>query len=266
MLLKDFLDVITLDQRTPELKEKSLARIEILTTSWNEIENKQIATTPSIPIESESHSSPYQIWSNPWIMEFMVLWDRNIKDVLRDKAALGATFGQAIFLVILLGFIFWQLPLTLDGQQSRFGFLFFIIINRNYIIFQVCPQFPFLIISYIETFGIVMPFIGVFPEVKAIFKRERNSGTYRASTAYFSKVASNLPLTWANSIIFSVGLYWMVGLQANAALFFTFVLIILVHSTTALAFAFFIGSIVPTAQVGQILAPLIISIFLVNAL
>ena len=67
----------------------------------------------------------------------------------------------------------------------------------------------------LETFGIVLPFIGVFPSVRSIFKRERNSGTYRASTAFFSKVASNMMLAIGNALVFSIGIYFMVGLQGK---------------------------------------------------
>jgi hypothetical protein len=130
----DFLDVITLDQRTPEVREKSMARIELLSTAWTDFEKKN-PSNAFIPVPSndtaQNHRSTPNIWANPWWTEFLVLWNRSLVDLGRDIPVLVATFGQAIFLALLLGFIFWQLPLTLDGQQSRFGFLFFIVINRT---------------------------------------------------------------------------------------------------------------------------------------
>ena len=118
-------------------------------------------------------------------------------------------------------------------------------------------------IILLETFGVIMPFLGVFPNVRAIFKRERASGSYRASSAYLSKIISNAPLTLIGSLLLTVPVYWMVGLQPYADLYFTFILIVVIHSLTALSLGFCIGSAVPTAQVGQILGPLIITIFLV---
>ena len=107
-----------------------------------------------------------------------------------------------------------------------------------------------------------MPFLGVFPLVRNVFKRERASGAYRASTAYLAKILSNLPQTLIGALIMSSALYFFVGLQSNVTLFFSFVCIVLVHSYCALCLGFMIGSAVPTVQIGQILGPLIITVFL----
>ncbi|KAJ3066293.1 hypothetical protein HDU98_010397 [Podochytrium sp. JEL0797] len=229
-----FMDIITMDLRTPEKKERSLAIIEKFANAYD-------GNEPYEPVEHLPVDSKY-VWPLSWHEEFLVLLGRNMKDVLRNKGVIGATIGQAVFLVILIGFVFFRLDNDQAGVQSRVGFLFFIIIN--------------------QTFGVVMPAIGVFPTVRTIFKRERAAGCYRASSCYLAKFISAIPLCWANSIILTVFLYWMVGLQSVASLFFTFVLVVLVHSTAALCLAYCIGSAVPNATVGQILGPLIITVFL----
>jgi hypothetical protein len=50
-------------------------------------------------------------------------------------------------------------------------------------------------------------------------------------------------------------------LQPLATKFFTFVCILLVHSHTAFSLGLAIGAAVPSAQVGQIVAPLITVLF-----
>ncbi|KAJ3066294.1 ATP-binding cassette sub- G member 2 [Podochytrium sp. JEL0797] len=200
-----FLDIITMDLRTSEKKEKSLAIIEKFHAAYQ----KKYATHVSpFPSQLLAVNSKY-VWPLSWPEELFVLLGRNMKDVMRNKGVIGATIGQAVFLVILIGFVFFRLDNDQAGVQSRTGFLFFICIN--------------------QTFGVIMPAIGVFPTIRTIFKRERAAGCYRAS---------------------------------NANLFFTFVLIILTHSSVALGLAYCIGSAVPTATVGQILGPLIITVFL----
>ncbi|KAJ3248294.1 ATP-binding cassette sub- G member 2 [Chytriomyces hyalinus] len=233
-----FLDVITLDGRTDEARKISLERINKLHESYN--------------TKYGSHTSPFlsqllkmdtsQTWPLSWTQELAVLLNRNMKDLFRDKGAIGATIGQAIFLVLLMGFVFFRLDNDAAGVQSRVGFLFFICIN--------------------QTFGVVMPAIGVFPTVRTIFKRERAAGCYRASSCFIGKVISALPLCWTSSLLMSLPLYWMVGLQPDVTKYFTFVCLVLIHSTVALAMAYCIGSAVPNAQVGQILGPLIITVFL----
>ena len=142
-----------------------------------------------------------------------------------------------------MGFIFFRLPLTDSGIQDRLGVLFFICVN--------------------QTFGTVMPTINVFPDQKIIIKRERAAGTYRSISGFLSKFISTLPLVYAGALILSFPVYWMIGLQNDVAKYFIFILIILVQSHTANALGVAIGSWVRSARVGQIIAPLIIVVFLI---
>ena len=149
-----------------------------------------------------------------------------------------------------MGFIFFRLGTTQAGIQDRLGVLFFICVN--------------------QTFGTVMPTISVFPEQRQIIKRERAAGTYRTSSAYLAKFMSTLPLTYAGALLLAVPVYWMIGmllrssllilsgLQNNIIKYFTFICIVLVHSHTANSLGLMVGSFVPSAKVGQIIAPLFI--------
>ncbi|KAJ3119298.1 ATP-binding cassette sub- G member 2 [Physocladia obscura] len=166
-----FLDVITMDLRTEEAKAASLAVIEKFHNAYQVKFGNYSSPFPSQMLPADKT----YVWPLPWYMELFVLYKRNMKDVFRNKGAIGATIGQAIFLIFLMGAI---------------------------------------------------------------------------------------PLCWVNSLLMSICLYWMVGLQVDVVRFFTFVLLVLNHSNTALSLAYCIGSAVPTPQVGQILGPLIITIFL----
>lgn len=104
--------------------------------------------------------------------------------------------------------------------------------------------------------------MGKFPDQKRIIKRERAAGSYRSSSAFLSKIASSVPLILIGNIILAVPVYWAVGLAATVQQFFTFLLIVFVHSNTANNLGFLIGASVPTATVGQIVMPLIIIVFM----
>lgn len=106
-----------------------------------------------------------------------------------------------------------------------------------------------------------MPKILVFPDQRRLIKRERSAGSYRPSSAYLAKIVSSLPLLILGNLILFIPVYWVV-LGSNASKFFTFLVIGLVHVFTANAMGFLIGSFVPTAQVGQIITPLIILVFM----
>jgi ABC-type multidrug transport system permease subunit len=146
--------------------------------------------------------------------------------------------------------LYQPLP-KLAGVQNRIGYLFFICIN--------------------STFGFVMPIISIFPIQRNIMKRERAAGTYRASSAYIAKAISSVPLIIIGVLILVIPSYWMIGLQPFAEQYFIYAGVILVHALTANALGLAIGAAglflksnfpVPNVAIGNILAPLIIVIFI----
>ena len=91
-----FLDITTLDQRTAELKQQTTMRIEKFVAAYRAI-RKECPRMDAIP---ESIKMKTQ-WPSMWLGEFSVLLQRNMKNTLRDKAAIGATIGQSVFLFVL---------------------------------------------------------------------------------------------------------------------------------------------------------------------
>ena len=107
-----------------------------------------------------------------------------------------------------------------------------------------------------------MPTLAVFPLARQIIKREMAAATYRSSSAYLAKVISTIPLTVLGSLLLTIPVYWMIGLQNNLEKYLLFNIIVVVHSLTANSLGIAIGSIVPSVQVGQIIGPIFISILL----
>lgn len=109
-----FLDTMTIDLRSDELKEKSLVRVAKLKEAWCE---------PSLDIKPIASSEPTgrKVRNNPILFEFGVLLRRNINDVLRDAMTIGATVGQSIVNMIILGVVFWKMDLSYSGIQNRIG-------------------------------------------------------------------------------------------------------------------------------------------------
>ncbi|KAJ3103624.1 ATP-binding cassette sub- G member 2 [Phlyctochytrium planicorne] len=237
-----FIDVATLDQRSPALLEASMSRIQTFADAW---ERERPNLPNKLVIESSTHrqGSRKERYHSSWMSQFAVLLDRNMKEIGRDPATLGASIGQGIIICIIMGFIFYRMGLDQAGVQNRLGGLFFIAVN--------------------QTFGVVMPTLATFPLERLIIKRERASGTYSASAAFVAKWASSIPLTIVGSIILAAPIYWMFGLQAVATKYLLFIAIICIHSYTAMSLGLMIGSGVKNVQVGQIIGPLVIVLFLV---
>ncbi|KAI9141200.1 P-loop containing nucleoside triphosphate hydrolase protein [Paraphysoderma sedebokerense] len=236
-----FLDISTIDARSPDLLKTSMDRVHRFQKSWeeshyNDAFKKQQAA--DIDISDAKVSSRAN-----WIQQFFTLLSRNMKDVVRDKATLGATLGQSVIITLIMGAVFWQLGSDAAGIQNRLGALFFIAVNL--------------------TFGNVMPTLAVFPQQRQIIKRERASGAYSASAAYIAKLVSSLPFLFLGTILFAAPVYWMIGLQNDIIKYLIFILICVGHAFTANSMGIMIGSAVPNVRVGQVIGPLIITVFLI---
>ncbi|KAL3895831.1 MAG: hypothetical protein SGCHY_004460 [Lobulomycetales sp.] len=257
-----FLDVITLDQRNDEKKQESLQRIEMFTQAWINLEKSRNSIADpladQIPVEADQSliARSEAKWPSTWFNEFLTLLERNLKDEVRNPETLGATIGQGIVILLLMGGLFWQLGIYMssfhvfpgygqDSIQNRIGVIFFIIVNQS--------------------MGTVMPTIAVFPTQRQIIRRERASNSYRASSAFLSKFVSSIPLTVVSCLILCVPVYWMIGLQANLQKYCLFVGVILAHSVIMSSLGLAIGSAVPTVRIGQIIGPLIVVVFLLFA-
>lgn len=257
-----FLDTLTVDFRSEDAKVSSNERIQKFQDTWSkiqlskeyfkevvEIHEKHRARTQrhkSLEAAGKSVSDatipPKRNWPNLWVVEFMTLLERNIKDVMRNPATLGATLGQNAFMMLLIGFIYFQIDTSFSGIQGRVGLFFFVITNIM--------------------FGTVMPTIGVFPLQRRIIKHERASGSYRSSAAFMAKFVSTLPLLIAGTLLFAVPVYWIIGLQSGADKYFTFIAILVSYAFVAQSLGLALGAAVPNVTVGQIIGPLVIVFFL----
>ena len=94
-----FIDIVTIDQRTEELEKKSLARISVFISSW-EYEFSKLDYEPKIIPAIDETDNSSSVWPTSRINEIKVLLQRNMKDVMRDKASIAATVGQAIIVMV----------------------------------------------------------------------------------------------------------------------------------------------------------------------
>ena len=100
-----FSDISTLDQRNSELKEESLKRITLFQEAWKD----KVSSPAATKLNLKQELSKVSAWSSPIYYEVFVLLRRAMLDVIRDKATLGATLGQAIFITVNLIFIILSL-------------------------------------------------------------------------------------------------------------------------------------------------------------
>ena len=238
----DFLlDIATPDQRSSELKQQSFDRISLFKNAWQQY-SSLLGKPTHRDIGYAILPKPPRFTVTRFFKEIGTLMSRNLKEMFRDPEVILAYFGQAVIIVLIMGFLFWQLDLTREGIQDRLGVLFFISTNLAY--------------------GIVFPNVVVFAQQRALIKRERAGCTYRSYTSYLARIGTSLPMVTMVALIIALPVYWMIGLQRVTSKYLNFILIVLVQSHTANAIGLMIGSMVPTVNMGQIVAPLFLMIML----
>jgi ABC-type multidrug transport system ATPase subunit len=232
-----YLDTITLDQRTPELFEKSKSNVDMLYQKW-----QQVKPNVKHMIVDAKDLQKKTIEKNSIFVEFFTLLSRNSVISTRDRSTIYAKIFSSIFIFLILGFVFYQSGNDSRGVQNKVGVLFFLTIN--------------LALSN------VIPYLGAFVMEREITKRERASNSYSAVSAFFAKWFAILPLAMAGSIIIIPPVYWMIGLYPSALKFAIFAAVLLVHTAVSTTWGMLIGASVPNITVGQIIAPLVMTVLL----
>ncbi|CAI8000347.1 Broad substrate specificity ATP-binding cassette transporter ABCG2 [Geodia barretti] len=120
-------------------------------------------------------------------------------------------------------------------------------------VFQVCIIGVFFFVSTNQAFG-SLGAVRLFITQKALFIHENASGYYRVSAFFISKIATDLiPLRFLPNLLFTVIIYFMIGLQVKADKFFIFWLILTLVNVSAVSIAFFISAGVRNGEIANLL-------------
>ncbi|XP_051866225.1 broad substrate specificity ATP-binding cassette transporter ABCG2-like [Pristis pectinata] len=164
---------------------------------------------------------------------------RSYKNLLRNPQASIAQVMVSVMLGLIVGALFFGVENNMAGIQNRVGAMFFLTTNQ-------C----FTSISVIELFVIE----------KKIFIHEYISGYYMIISYFLAKLFVDLiPMRAIPSMIFTIVIYFMIGLKLDAGAFFITMLTLIQVSITATS----MGLAVATGQNIIGVANLIISILFV---
>ena len=170
-----------------------------------------------------------------WLLQVIWIMLSSSVNEVRNKNFLIARAMQSVFLAFVLGLLY----LRIDNDQST-------IADRNGILF-------FAIISI--SFNEILAALTVFGVERAVFFRERDSGTYRISAYWVGKQLSLLPWQLLFPSLFIVVAYFMIGLQQTLEKFFIFYATIVFVGLFTGSVGLILGASLPPTIAGAI-APL----------
>ena len=194
------------------------------------------------------------------LTEIRMLFGRELTNLKRDTAAVGARFGLTIFLGVLIGVIFLNVgktdPAVQQNIQSHFGAL--------------------VMVMLMGMFGTAQPALLAFPEERPVFLREYSTNHYNVFSYFLSRLTMEAFITflqvtvqvscaWFVSrysarsplltfLIQIVITYFMIGFQAN---FGEFLVIAYALAMSSTALAVLLGCAVEDPKLAQEMLPIL---------
>lgn len=183
-----------------------------------------------------------QDFANSRLKETVILTHRFSKNIFRTKELFACRTIQMLISGLVLGSIFYDLKDDLTGAEERVGLFAFIL--------------TFLLSCTTEA-------LPIFLQEREILMKETACGSYRVSSYAIANGIVYLPFLLILAVLFTVPLYWLVGLNRNFMAFLHFLLLIWLILYTANSVVVCFSALVPNFIVGNsIIAGVMGSFFL----
>ncbi|KJE94352.1 ABC transporter [Capsaspora owczarzaki ATCC 30864] len=173
-----------------------------------------------------------QVMTRTWLMSW------------RNPTLFKTRLVTYLFMSLVLGSLFWQLEYNEVGATGRIGMIFFGLVFMAFI---------------------SQSSMGDILELRAVFYREKASGTYRASAMSISLLLCEYPFHVVYLVCFVVPFYWMTNLSTEAGSFFFFLLIFFVTYLCANTFAQTVAVYSANQAVANVIAPTFSTFFFLLA-
>ncbi|KAG7546180.1 ABC-2 type transporter [Arabidopsis suecica] len=224
----------------PQLNSLEYA-MEILQNLHDPYENANIALPDHCP-ESKKQNNKQGIvrYKSSRITEISLLSSRFWKIIYRTRQLLLTNFLEALVVGLVLGTIYLNIGTGKEGIKKRFGLFAFTL--------------TFLLSSTTQT-------LPIFIDERPILIRETSSGLYRLSSHILANTLVFLPYLLLIAIIYSVSLYFLVGLCFSWQAFAYFVLVIWIIVLMANSFVLFLSSLAPNYIAGTSLVTILLAAF-----
>ncbi|KAF2316962.1 hypothetical protein GH714_008524 [Hevea brasiliensis] len=169
-------------------------------------------------------------FANSSFQEIVILTHRFSKNIFRTKELFACRTIQMLISGLVLGSIFSNVKDDLTGAEERVGLFAFTL--------------TFLLSCTTEA-------LPIFLQEREILMKETSCGSYRVSSYAVANALVYLPFLLILAILFSIPLYWLVGLNPNFTAFVHFMLLIWLILYTANSVVVCISALVPNFIVGN---------------
>ncbi|MFQ6623939.1 hypothetical protein Gotur_003359 [Gossypium turneri] len=213
----------------------------------NQLHANKPITPPSLPpspqesvISPDNKEASDVRYRSSRLDEICSLYNRFWKIIYRTRQLLLTNALEALIVGLVLGTIYINIGYDKEGIEKRFGLFAFTL--------------TFLLSSTTET-------LPIFLNERPILLRETSSGVYRLSSYLIANTLVFLPYLLAIAVIYSISVYFLVGLCASWQAFAYFVLVIWIIVLMANSFVLFLSTLAPNYIAGTSLVTILLGSF-----
>lgn len=172
-------------------------------------------------------------------VQLKLLLKRNVTQLKRDPKVMRMKIGQTLLFGLLMLAVFFNLSGdSYVNIMGIIGFLFFVCVN--------------------QMFQYLMGTLLVFQEERPVFLREQANKMYGVNSYFLTKMVMEFPILVVVPLLFSIIVYFGVGLALSAHQFFLFYFIILMLGFAASGIGYFLSSIFQHEETAMMVTPVIV--------
>ncbi|XP_028323896.1 ATP-binding cassette sub-family G member 8 [Gouania willdenowi] len=254
-----YVDLISIDRRSPEKEAECLERARVLSEQfmekvqdtddhmWKPAGTNTILTLPhSSHRPSKVEGEVITIYKDPnrpqsKVHQFTVLIKRHMYNDFRDLVTLLVHGFEALLMSLLVGCLYYGAGAERLSIQDTVALLY--------------------MIGALTPFAVVLDVIAKCHSERAMLYHELEDGMYSVSSYFFAKVLGELPEHCVFTLVYGLPIYWLAGLNDEPTRFLLNFATVWLMVYCSRAMALFVAAVLPTLQTSAFMGNALFTVF-----
>lgn len=252
-----YVDLISIDRRSRDREAECLERASVLAKrfleSVQDTEDYVYLPPDRSPPEPDCPEPPKVVDSQlisisrerdrlpGKLKQFAILFRRHVYNDYRDLATLVVHGLEALLMSLLVGFLYFGTGEQHLAIQDTVALLY--------------------MIGALTPFAVVLDVIAKCHSERAMLHHELEDGMYSVTSYFFAKVLGELPEHCVFTLIYSLPIYWLAGLNEAPDRFLLNFLLVWLMVYCSRAMALFVAASLPTLQISAFMGNSLFTVF-----
>ncbi|KAJ7984998.1 hypothetical protein DPEC_G00360570 [Dallia pectoralis] len=252
-----YVDLISVDRRSPEIEAECLERANVLSAQFVEkvsgtedfmwkteeaTKTQEVVTSPqSKPHEEAITMSKHKERLPGRLYQFTILFRRQVYNDFRDLVTLLVHGFEALLMSLLIGFLYFGAGEERLSIQDTVALLY--------------------MIGALTPFAVVLDVIAKCHTERAMLYHELEDGMYNVTPYFFAKILGELPEHCVFTLVYGLPIYWLAGLNEAPDRFLLNFLLVWLIVYCSRSMALFVAAALPTLQTSAFMGNSLFTVF-----